>query len=135
MVNLLSVLVAAVAGAAVGFVWYGPLFGKAWMRLSGRTMDEMEAAKKKGMGGTYGLMLLGFVVMAYVLAYTFDFLGVDSYASGATSAFWLWLGFVVAIRGINELFSKTRSFGLFLLDSFHYLAVMLVMTAVLTLWP
>lgn len=32
-INYLAVLIAAVASMIIGFLGYGPLFGKAWMRL------------------------------------------------------------------------------------------------------
>ncbi len=36
MVNYLAVLVAAIVGMVVGFIWYSPkVFGKMWMKLSG----------------------------------------------------------------------------------------------------
>jgi hypothetical protein len=43
-VNWLAILVAALAGLAVGGIWYGPLFGKAWMRESGVTMEKVRSA-------------------------------------------------------------------------------------------
>ena len=36
-INFLAVLVGGVINMAVGFVWYGPLFGKLWLRLIGKT--------------------------------------------------------------------------------------------------
>jgi hypothetical protein len=32
-VNFLAILAAAVANLLLGFLWYGPLFGKPWMKL------------------------------------------------------------------------------------------------------
>ena len=52
-INLIAVLLAAVAMMAVGFFWYSPKgFGKQWMQLSGITPDKISEAKKKGMGKT-----------------------------------------------------------------------------------
>src|SRR5688572_1633570 len=55
--NYLAILVAAVAGMAVGFFWYGPLFGKIWVKLSGFTKEDMEKAQAKGMTKTYVLVI------------------------------------------------------------------------------
>ncbi len=38
-----GVLVAVVAAQIIGFVWYGPLFGKAWMAAIGKTPESMKA--------------------------------------------------------------------------------------------
>ena len=33
----------------IGFLWYGPVFGKMWIHLMDFTSEHMEAAKTKGM--------------------------------------------------------------------------------------
>jgi len=36
-VNYLAVFIATIASFVFGWLWYGPLFGKAWMRMMGYT--------------------------------------------------------------------------------------------------
>lgn len=50
LISYPAVLGAAIASMILGFLWYGPLFGNAWMRLSGMTEADKAAAQKKGMG-------------------------------------------------------------------------------------
>ncbi len=38
-----GVLVAVIATQIIGFVWYGPLFGKTWMAAIGKTPESMKA--------------------------------------------------------------------------------------------
>lgn len=58
-ISWLGVLLAAVAFFAVGAVWYGLLFSKPWMRLSGVTE---EAARESNLALIYGVTgLLGLV--------------------------------------------------------------------------
>ena len=65
-VNLLAVFLGALAFFAVGAVWYGVLFGKAWRRLTGVT-DEMVANGGPPVGPdrvrnpTWLIMLLAFL--------------------------------------------------------------------------
>lgn len=42
-VNWLAVVVAVVAHQVLGFLWYGPLFGRMWMSARGTTREEMQA--------------------------------------------------------------------------------------------
>ena len=63
-INYLAVVLAALAAMVIGFVWYGPLFGKQWMALMGFTPQSMDEAKKKGMAKSYILMALGSLVMS-----------------------------------------------------------------------
>lgn len=51
-VNLLAVLVAAVVHQFIGFLWYGPVFGKTWLQASGKTREEIS-------GGPKGAMVFG----------------------------------------------------------------------------
>ena len=55
-INYVAVLVAAVANMILGSLWFGPIFGKMWVKASGMTREKMEEAKKKGMAGSYALM-------------------------------------------------------------------------------
>ncbi len=49
-INLLAVLLAAVAFFAIGAIWYGPLFGKPWMALNGVIVGE-DGKPKHAEGG------------------------------------------------------------------------------------
>ena len=61
----LAVLVATAAAMALGFIWYGPLFGKAWARASGLAMGSKPEPGKLLMTAVYffvfniGLALVG----------------------------------------------------------------------------
>src|SRR3989344_5945336 len=94
-INYLAVVAAAVASMAIGFVWYGPLFGKQWMALMGFTKESMNAAKAKGMSKSYALMTIGSLVMAYVLAnglvFGNSYLNMYGVSAGLQGAFWYWL--------------------------------------------
>ena len=52
VINFAAVLVAAIVGFIIGILWYGPLFGKSWMRLMGMTDKQLKEARQKGMGKT-----------------------------------------------------------------------------------
>jgi Protein of unknown function (DUF1761) len=70
-INLLAVLVAAIATMVVGFLWYSPLlFAKAWMKEMG--YDPNDKAKtekmKKSAGPAYGGSFLASLVSAFILA-------------------------------------------------------------------
>jgi len=40
-INIIAVLLAMFGFMVVGFLWYGPLFGKRWMELNGFTPETM----------------------------------------------------------------------------------------------
>ncbi len=42
-INYLAVIVAAVAYLIIGWLWYSPLFGSAWMKAIGKTKEQVAA--------------------------------------------------------------------------------------------
>ena len=133
-INILSVLLAGAAAMAIGFLWYGPLFGKIWMRETNWTENALAEAKKKGMGGNYFMSFVTVLVMAVVLEVLINGVGINTTIGGLKLAFITWLGFIVTVRFNDQLFSKNKSIVLFWIDSGHYLVVILAMTAILTFW-
>ena len=42
-INWIAVVVGVIVSNVLGFLWYGPLFGERWMRMIGKTRDEIDA--------------------------------------------------------------------------------------------
>jgi Protein of unknown function (DUF1761) len=61
-----GVIVAVVAAQVIGFLWYGPLFGKPWRAAMGVT-DEM-AQDRSGLGAAVGVGVFCSLVSAIALA-------------------------------------------------------------------
>ncbi len=99
-VNFLAVLVSAIASMVIGSIWYGPLFGKQFMRVSGMDQwsPEKRAEMKKSMGMTYLVQFIASLVTFYILARFMDDLGQMSVSGGLTVALLAWIGFVVPIK-------------------------------------
>lgn len=131
-VNLVTILVAAIAYMVVGFLWYGPLFGKVWMKAMGITASDMEKNKDK-MGMIYGLTSLAALVTSYVLAHFIFYAGEKTALGGAKIAFWVWVGFVVTKSIVDTLF-ENKKWDIFYLNMGYQLVGLLVMGAILGVW-
>ncbi len=132
-VNILIVLVAAIAGFIISTLWYSIFFGKKWMKLTGISAEDAEKMKKEGGGKE---MVLGFVstfIMAYVLGYVLSLAGVVDAGGATILAAILWLGFIGTITLGSVLWEK-KPFGLYLLNNEHNLLVLIVMSIIITLW-
>ena len=136
-VNLLAVLVAALASMVLGFLWYGPLFGKPWMALMGFSKDSMDKDKAKGMTMNYVLMAVGSLVMAYVLSHVTSFamayMQVSGYMAGLSSGFWTWLGFIAPVAMGAQLW-EGKPWKLYPITAGYYLVSLMVMGAILASW-
>lgn len=131
-VNYVAVLLAGVASMVIGFIWYGPLFGKMWMKLSGITKEKIEEGKKN-MPVTYGTMFVGSLIMAYVLAHFTYFAGATTVAQGMQAGFWAWLGFVATV-GLSSILFEGKPMNLYFINVGYQLANLLVMGAIIAGW-
>jgi hypothetical protein len=131
-VNFLAIIVCAVVSMIVGTIWYGPLFGKKWMKHFNFTKEEMEKGKKD-MPKTYGMMFAGTLATSYVLAVIVGMAPMHDMITGVVGAFWVWLGFIVAVKFSEVLFEK-KSLEVFYIESGYYFVFLLVAGAILGSW-
>ena len=66
VINYPAVVVAALAGFFLGWLWYMPLFGKAWREARGIT-EQMAAEGQKDMGKTMAGIAVCMLIMAWAL--------------------------------------------------------------------
>lgn len=132
-INYMAVVVAAVINMAVGFLWFGPLFGKTWMKMIGFTKEDMEKAKASGMTKSYVVAFVAALVMAYVLSHFVQVGGAVSAATGAMIGFWIWLGFI-ATAVLGSVLWEKKSVNWFILTVGYYLVVLVINGALLAAW-
>ncbi len=131
-INWLAVAAGAILSMVLGFLWYGPILGKAWlaeMERAGRKREDM-----KGSGGMYALTFVTALVFSLVLALIIKAAGVSSVGGGI-----LW-GAVVSIGvGSATAFSSTafegRRVALWLISGLYYLVMFAAQGALFVLWP
>lgn len=99
-VNFIAIVLSAIASMVIGSIWYGPLFGKAFMKAMGmdKWSEQRKAEEKKKMGKMYLIQFLASVLMFYVVAMLVLKLDMMSVSGGMMVAFWAWLGFVVPVK-------------------------------------
>ena len=131
-VNYFAVIAAAVASMAVGMIWYGPLFGKAWMKIQGITKKSMKGMKLKPAQAMTGGFIVS-LVTAYVLAHFVGSVQATTIGAASRLAFWLWLGFAMPIT-IGSYLWENKPFKLFLINGAHWLVSLIVMASVLAIW-
>lgn len=139
-VNYLAIIVSAVAAMVLGFLWFGPLFGKEWIRLMGipdEKVAEMKAKGMKSMASTYAFQAAGALLMAFVLAHALIFastyLKAEGISAGLQAGFWNWLGFVAPVT-LGSVLWEGKPWKLWVLNAGYYLVTLLVMGVILALW-
>ena len=128
--NWLEIVVAAVTAMVLGFLWYGPIFGKYWMKLTGMTEAKMNEAKKKGMARSYATMMVSALVMAYALSMFISKIGANSMMDGVLVGFWAWLGFAAPVQ-LSKVLWGSDTWELYYLETGYYLVSLVLMGAII----
>ncbi|MEP2773544.1 MAG: DUF1761 domain-containing protein [Fulvivirga sp.] len=126
-VNWLAVIVATLSTFVLGAIWYGPLFGKAWMAEHGYTEEDLKDAN---MGKIYGTAFVLEFIMTANLAFFIAGVGLgESVLYGFLTGF----GWVAMAIGVNYLFSR-NSIKLWFIDAFYFVISFTIMGAILGAW-
>jgi hypothetical protein len=133
--NYFAILIAAVAGWLVGAVWY-TLLARYWIAALGETMAGFK--QKQAARNNRVLAILPFVlafvadlIIAWMLAGVLGHLGPGQVTlrNGIISGAFLWFGFVLTTMAVNNAFVG-RKYALTAIDAGHWLAVIVVMGAI-----
>jgi hypothetical protein len=127
--NYLAVVVAAVVAWLFGAAWYG-LLGKPWMKAA-----RLDPSTMKMSATPFIVSFVAELLMAYVLAGVLGHLGPGQVTllNGVISALFVWAGFIATTIAVNQ---RYQGFGwtLTLIDAGHWLAVALIMGAIIGWW-
>lgn len=139
MINLWAVLVSAIAAMVLGFLWYGPFFGKKWSKGMGWDLSSKEAVEKmqKGAGTAYLQQFIGALLMAFVFATILSAFRVAApqaaWMAGLQGAFWMWLGFVLPVKYGEKLWGN-RPWSVMGIDLSYFLVNLIAMGMILSYW-
>ena len=126
--NWLAILVATVAGFMIGGVWYGPLFGKAWMNALGKTEDDIEPTP-----APFIISFITSAVTAIVLAALLPALGITSAVNGALFGLAMGIGFIATAMGSDAAFCGWPT-ALWAIQAGYRVTYTVVMGAILAAW-
>ncbi len=107
-INWFAVIAAIAVGFPLGFLWYGPLFGKQWMACVGLTEEKIQ--QDSNMAMVFGVTLVFEFIMALFLAIFFYGDPASGHlitaSSGAFYGFLTGFGWVATAIGVNALFEQ-----------------------------
>jgi hypothetical protein len=122
---LWPVLAGAAAFFAVGALWYGVIFGKAWQRAAGLSNTQVRSGNMAVIFGlTFAFEMLIAMVLWHLVARTDPKPFVVMMMAVGFAA-----GVMIPAIGINYLYLR-KPFALFLIDSGHFLFGMAAMGGV-----
>jgi hypothetical protein len=122
-----AVIVAAASPFLIGALWYGPVLGKTWMRLTG---ISKETPGQNSMALTFGMTAVLNIVIATSLAF---FIGDGGWQFGLQAGFAAGFTFVAMAFGVVYLF-ESRPLKLWLVNAGYQTIVFTVMGAIIGAW-
>jgi hypothetical protein len=135
-INFTAVLVAVVANFFLGFLWYTPLFGKAWAKEVGIDFSSKPAKGELARGMI--TMVIGNFLMAFVFAHNMaawgfvpEMMGASAISTILNSAIFTWLGFYLPVD-ISVVAWERKSWKLFAINTSYHLMMLLVAATILT---
>jgi len=126
-INWFAVALAALVSFPLGFLWYGPLFGKAWAAEVGMT-------EEKAKSGNPAVVFGGAFVLALIQAATFAmFLGATPLPDAALYGLVAGLCWVGAAFGVQYLFER-KSWKLTAINAGYNTVAFTLIGAIIGAW-
>lgn len=130
-VNILSIVIAAIASFAIGSVWYSPVaFGRQWMALMGIDEKKASEAGVSGMWKLYAAQFITTLVMFLVLGFLFIATGNHGAWNGATLGGIVWFGFA-ATDAVGKVLWEKKPLKLILINLGGSLVALIVGGAII----
>jgi hypothetical protein len=135
-INITAILIATVANFILGFLWYAPLFGKAWAKEMGYDMSVKPPPGTMVKGMIF--MVIGNFLMAYVFAHNN---AAWNFVPGAgemtpmvkvlNAAIFTWLGFYLP-TDLSRVAWEKSSWKLFGINTTYHFLMLLIAAVILT---
>jgi ABC-type phosphate/phosphonate transport system permease subunit len=137
-ISWIGVGAAVVASFIFGYLYFGPLFGKAWFRALGRTQEDL-ARTGAPLSVALVVQLIGTIVTATVLAIVIEQFGVTlrllpGVMEGIVVGLLCGAGFVGTAKLADVVFSQKSSTTLYYIETAQILVSFALMGAVYQLF-
>jgi hypothetical protein len=127
-VNYIAVVLGAVFNMILGTLWYGPFFGKLWLRLINKKQEEIE-----GSPWIYAASFVAAFVAALALALVVNAFGYTNFFQGLLAGAVVWFGFVATVTLTFSIF-EGPPLKVWLLFAGYQLVIFLVEGGVFAVW-
>ncbi len=127
-VNWLAIIVVTIVTFIIGWLWYGPLFGKAWLSATGLNKDNLGSSTKA--------MILTFILTlgtAIVIALTIESLDIIYWPNGLLLGFGLGLA-IYAFNIYSDILWENRPVKLLFINAGYRVLSTTIMGGVLSCW-
>ena len=127
--NWWAVLAATATAFALGGLWYGPLFGKAWLAALGKTEDDIEPSPQPFLVSAAAALATCIVVAALMAG-----IGMTGLGNGALFGALTGIGFIATAMASDSAFCGW-GWKLWGIQAGYRVAYSVLMGAIIGVWP
>ena len=126
--NWWAILVATAVAFALGGIWYGPVFGKAWLAALGKAAEDLEPSPKPFIISFFTALLTCIVLAALMAS-----LGIATLGGGLVIGALVGVGFIATAMASDSAFCGW-GMPLFLIQSGYRVVYSILMGGILGVW-
>ena len=126
--NWIAILVSTGAAFALGGIWYGPAFGKAWMAALGKTEEELQPSPRPFIISFFAALLTCVLLAAIIKGFALTTL-----VDGIIIGFVCGIGFIAASMASDAAFCGW-GIRLFLIQAGYRVVYTVIMGMILAVW-
>ena len=127
--NWWAILLATVASFALGWLWYGPLFGRAWLAALGKSVEELQPSPTP-----FIVSFATALVTCVVLAAIMQGLGVANVVGGLALGLVTGIGFIATSMASDSAFCGWGA-KLWGIQAGYRVVYSVIMGGIIGAWP
>ena len=129
--NWIAILAVTLLGFLIGGLWYGPLFGRAWLKEVDLTEEQIKAAMQGA--SPFVVSFVAAVVTAVVMSVLIATLNLASAGDGVVLGLFVGVGFIATGMGADMAF-RNDSARLWMIQSGCRVVYCALMGMILAVW-
>ena len=126
--NWIAIIVLTIGSFVLGYLWYGPVFGKAWLAALGKDESEIQPSPTPFIV-SFVTMLLTCIVMAWMV----QALAIDTWLAGACLGALIGIAYIAASSASDTAFCGW-SWNLWAIQAGYRVVYSIIMGLVLAIW-
>ena len=127
--NWWAIIVATAVAFALGGLWYGPLFGKAWLAAIGKTEDDIQPSAEPFIVSAVAALATCIVVAALM-----RMLDMTGLVNGLAFGFFTGVGFIAAAMASDTAFCGW-GWKLWAIQAGYRVSYSILMGGIIGIWP
>ena len=127
--NWWAIIVATAVAFALGGLWYGPLFGKAWLIAIGKTEDDIKPSAEP-----FVVSAVAALATCVVVAALMRMLDMTGLVSGLAFGFFTGVGFIATAMASDTAFCGW-GWRLWAIQAGYRVSYSILMGGIIGIWP